>query len=257
MKEYTLAHFIFEQAPVKPFPVRPQQCLVFYLRGGLKAVNPVTGSAVSYPAMAVNGAQLSRFDFHLTPEFLMLSIDFQPGALSKFLRMPLSDAFIDDRIDAQALLPPDIRHLHERLANATGYESLIQLVETYLWHRIQQLKTNFQPIDRVCRLLADNPTDFSIDYLASQACLSVSQFERRFKEQIGIGPKLFARTNRFNKAFLLKDQQPCLDWLSIALQTGYTDYQHMVKDFKQFSGTTPNSLLLAQAQAPERLLGIG
>jgi AraC-like DNA-binding protein len=257
VKEYTLAHFVFDNGPVKPFPVRPQQCLVFYLRGGLQAVNPVSGHVVRFPDVSVNGAQLSRFDFHLTPEFLMFSVDFQPGALSKFLRMPLTDEFIDNRIDAQALLSPAIAHLHERMANATCYESLVHLTEDYLWHRIQQLKTGFLPIDSVSRIIAEHPSDFSLDYLAGQACLSVSQFERRFRQQIGISPKLFARTNRFHKAFQLKDQHPSLDWLSIALQSGYTDYQHLVKDFRQFSGTTPNSLLLAQANAPERLLGIG
>lgn len=47
-----------------------------------------------------------------------------------------------------------------------------------------------------------------------------------------------------------------MDWLRIALETGYHDYQHLVKDFKQFSGVTPHSLLVAQAQSPERILGI-
>lgn len=36
----------------------------------------------------------------------------------------------------------------------------------------------------------------------------------------------------------------------------YDDYQHMAKDFKQFAGTTPNSLLQAQNNTPERILGL-
>ena len=47
----------------------------------------------------------------------------------------------------------------------------------------------------------------------------------------------------------------CADWLSIALETGYYDYQHLVKDFKQFSATSPHSLLEAQAKARERIMG--
>ena len=80
---------------------------------------------------------------------------------------------------------------------------------------------------------------------------------QQFIEREGISPKLYGRIARFEQAMKLKNTQPDKDWLSVALQTGYTDYQHMVKDFKQVSGTTPNSLLLAQAKAPERLLGIG
>ena len=47
-----------------------------------------------------------------------------------------------------------------------------------------------------------------------------------------------------------------MDWLRIAVETSYHDYQHLVKDFKQFSNVTPHFLLAAQAQSPERILGI-
>ncbi len=260
VKEYLLLHFMFDKTkpiPVKPFPARPQQSIVFYIRGCITAFNPGTGLFTTYPKISINGPQLSRFDFHLSPDYLMFSVDFQPGALSRFLRLPFDDEFIDHRIDAEAILGPEIRRVHERMANTNQYETIIQLVEAYLWKRIQALKMDSKPLDRVIPLIADNPEMFSIDHWASQACLSVSQFERRFVQQVGIPPKLFARNNRFYKAFLLKDNNPTLDWLSIALACGYTDYQHLVKDFKQFSGATPNSLLLAQASAPERILGIG
>ncbi|GAB3643594.1 helix-turn-helix domain-containing protein [Spirosoma arcticum] len=260
VNEYCLLHFVFDKnvpAPIKPFPVRPQQCIVFYLRGCITAVNYETGASTTFAKTSVNGPQLSRFDFQLSPDYLMFSVDFQPGALSRFLRLPLTTDFIDERIDAEAMLNPEIHQVHERMANATRYETIVQVIEDYLWKRIQRLKGDFQPVDRVIRVLAENPAAYSIHQLADLACLSISQFERRFTQQMGISPKLFARTNRFHKAFLLKDQNPTLDWLSIALQTGYADYQHLVKDFKQFSGATPNSLLLAQAHAPERILGLG
>jgi transcriptional regulator GlxA family with amidase domain len=92
--------------------------------------------------------------------------------------------------------------------------------------------------------------------MASLACLSISQFERRFIQQTGITPKFYTRINRFYQAYQIKEKNPKNDWLSIALETGYHDYQHLVKDFKQFSDTTPHSLLKAQASSPERILGI-
>jgi AraC-like DNA-binding protein len=38
--------------------------------------------------------------------------------------------------------------------------------------------------------------------------------------------------------------------------SGYNDYQHMVKDFKQFAGTKPSEMFHAEWQSPERLLGL-
>lgn len=102
--------------------------------------------------------------------------------------------------------------------------------------------------------MVQNPVGYSVEKLAGYACLSISQFERRFIQQMGVAPKLYNRINRFYSAYLLKGLRPNLDWLSIAVQTGYNDYQHLAKDFKQFSGTTPNSLLAAEAKAPGRVL---
>ena len=260
VKEYCLLHFEFDQKhppPVKPFPVRPQQTLVFYLKGGINAFNPETGLFKTFPKIAINGSQVQRYNFHLAHSQMMLSVDFQPTGLSKFLQMPLNEEFIDNRIDAEVLLNPEIGNVYEQMLNASSYAQIIEIVESYLWRRIERQKIDFQPIDKIHLLIAQQPVGYSMAQLADMSCLSLSQFERRFKQQMGISPKFFARVNRFHQAFMLKDQNPHLDWLSIALQTGYNDYQHLVKDFKQFAGDTPNSLLKAHAQAPERILGIG
>jgi AraC-like DNA-binding protein len=260
VKEYFLLHFEFDTQsppPVKPFPVRPQHTLVFYLRGGINAYNPETRIFKKFPKIAINGSQTRRYDFHLPHSQMMLSVDFQPGGLSKFLQMPLNDEFLDERIDAESLLNPEISDVYEQLVNAGSYALLIPIIESYLWKRIQRLNINFQPIDKMNLLIESELVNRPIEQWADYACLSVSQFERRFKQQMGISPKFFARINRFHQAFALKEHQLSMDWLSIALQTGYHDYQHLVKDFKQFAGATPNSLIRAHANAPERILGIG
>lgn len=260
VKSYCLLHFEFDRnhpIPVKPFPVRPEHSLVFYLKGGVSSFDPKTGLFKIFPKIAINGSQTKRFDFHISHNQLMFSIDFQQGGLAKFLKMPLSETFLDERIDAETLLNPGISQVYEQMVNAAAYSQIIEIIETYLWQKIKQQSIDVQPFDKVNILASEQPTIYSVEYLANQACLSLSQFERRFKQQIGISPKFFLRICRFHQAFMLKDQSPSLDWLSIAVKTGYNDYQHLVKDFKQFAGTTPNSLLQAQATAPERILRLG
>jgi AraC-like DNA-binding protein len=239
--------------PVKPFPANTEHCLVFYLQGFVTAFELSTKAANVFPKIAINGSQLSRFDFHISNHFRLLSVQFQPGVLSKFLRLPLTD-FTDVRIDAEAVLSAEICQVYKEMSDTEEHEKIIGIIETYLWKRINHLQINFHPIDTVARMMLENPNGLSLEKMAGDACLSISQFERRFIQQMGISPKLFLRINRFYKAYQLKDQYPDKDWLSIALHTGYYDYQHLVKDFQQFSYSTPQSLLLAQANAPEKLL---
>ena len=54
----------------------------------------------------------------------------------------------------------------------------------------------------------------------------------------------------------MKQRNPALPWLDIAWETGYNDYQHMVKDFKAFSAGTPNQLILEASGSPEQHLSL-
>jgi transcriptional regulator GlxA family with amidase domain len=38
----------------------------------------------------------------------------------------------------------------------------------------------------------------------------------------------------------------------VAVRTGYTDYQHLAKDFKEFAGSTPNVLIKESLDSPSR-----
>lgn len=258
IKQYLLFHWEFDKAQsalIKPFPVRPQQSMAFYLKGGCNAYEFKTGCCKKLPKINVTGSQTKRYDLHVEASQYMLSIEFQPNGLSKFLQMPISEDFLDGWIDAEALLSPEIGQVYEKMVNAPTYQHVIDTIDDYIWQRISKKSIFIEPFDQVGRLMFQHPNKYSIEVLADAACLSISQFQRRFKQQMGISPKYFVRVNRFYKAYMLRTQNPSLDWLSIALQTGYNDYQHLVKDFKQFAGTTPNTLLRACEQSPERRLG--
>jgi hypothetical protein len=154
VKDYLLLHYVFDNnvpIPIKPFPANTQHCLVFYLRGSVTALDLKTGLSKLYAKISINGSQISRFDFNLSSHYLMFSVNFQPSALSKFLRLPLTE-FIDERIDAEAILNPEIHQVYEEMVNAMSYENLVEIVEKYLWKRIQNVKTIFQPIDEVAQL---------------------------------------------------------------------------------------------------------
>jgi AraC-like DNA-binding protein len=72
---------------------------------------------------------------------------------------------------------------------------------------------------------------------------------------MGVSPKVYSRIIRFDQAVKIKNAYPEQDWLSIGLQSGYYDYQHMVKDFKEFTGLTPIQFYLLDSHAPERKFG--
>ena len=80
--------------------------------------------------------------------------------------------------------------------------------------------------------------------LASIACLGKKQFERLFNELVGANPKEYARVVRFQKSLkLLQHYSEDINQAQLAYQCGYADQSHFIREFKQFSGYTPLSLL--------------
>ena len=69
------------------------------------------------------------------------------------------------------------------------------------------------------------------------------QFERRFIQQVGMRPKLFARIARFEAALEGKARFVTRSWTDVAHDFGYYDQMHMIHDFAEFTGGTPTETL--------------
>jgi len=259
VKEYLLLHFQHEAGNipmVKAFPPLPEHGLEFFPKGLVTSVNYNTGITKEEPRNAIFGQQVSRINFIMpAEEYMMIRVIFRIGGLFRLLGIPLSN-FTDIKTDAESVVNQEIQLVNEQLAGTKDYLAMIGIVEKYLLFKTKLLKTYIQPVDKAGEAILANPTGFSLDWLSSQACLSPRQFQRKFTERMGIGPKLFSRIVRFHKAFLYKESHPQADWLSVAVRFGYTDFHHLFKDFKEFAQVTPNTLMAQYAQSPEKNLNL-
>jgi AraC-like DNA-binding protein len=94
-------------------------------------------------------------------------------------------------------------------------------------------------IEEAIRRLLEGPPDLA--GLPAALKISPRQFERRFKRQVGIAPKLFCRIQRFQRVF--REIESGGNWVQAALACGYYDQSHLVRDMRQFSGETPSVLV--------------
>ncbi|MFN8353972.1 MAG: AraC family transcriptional regulator [Spirosomataceae bacterium] len=255
IKEYLVLHTKFPEGikPVKAYPVNPEEGMTFVIRGTKTAETIETSEFKTRPKTSIFGLPTSRQNLHLPPEYMMVHVRFQPGAIHKLLRIPMYE-LLHQYIEAQLILGNEINEVEDRLANACTYDELPLILDQYFSKKVSQIKFGFEPIERIGTMILTNPQGFSLEKTSNNACLSFRQFEKRFERQVGVTPKYFARICRFFQAYTLKEEKSQLDWLSVALHTGYNDYQHLVKDFKHFAGVTPNILLQESNLNPERRL---
>jgi AraC-like DNA-binding protein len=171
----------------------------------------------------------------------MIKVGFQPGGLYRFLGIPMNELLCKDAFDGVELLGNEMNEVIDQLGEADSFYKMKMIVESFLLKHVDKLK-QILPIDHVLPLLIKERGLIKIDQLASNACLSIRQFERVFQERIGLPPKHFSRLIRFAQAWIIKQQQPGISWIKIAHESGYFDQMHLIRDFQEFAGVNPSSI---------------
>lgn len=254
---YRIVHFEFGKAselPFKAYPPRPEECLHFFLRGQ-ELVELNNSPKKDYQLqIVVLGQQTSVMNRYISGSLLNFTIVFQPAGLFRLTGIP-SVEFTNKYLDAQYIFPKSIRFVHEQLQHAQSYSEMVLIADRFITTLVHNARKSAHLVDSVSRAMMNNGND-SIDWLAKESCLSAKQFKRKFNERTGVNPKTYSRIIRFTKALNIKNAYSNLDWLRIAVESGYFDYQHLVKDYKDFTGQTPSEFHLLENNSPERTLGL-
>lgn len=255
---YRIVHFdftAFPHIPFKAYPPKPEHCLHFFLQDFF-AIEKKDGQKILQPAILLTGQRTTLVNQFSGSLFLDVQVVFQPSTLFLLTGIPAGQ-FTDQHLDATAVFSPDVISTLHRMKEAAGYSELISIAEQFSFRLIGKSKKKMTSIDLLCMEMMRQRCVVSIEKLALQSCLSIKQFKRKFIEHTGVNPKTFARIVRFNRAFNLKNRFPQKEWSSLADTCGYFDYQHLAKDYKDFTGMTPHQFHLLENRSPENVLGLG
>ncbi|MGG7666823.1 helix-turn-helix domain-containing protein [Dyadobacter sp. BHUBP1] len=254
---YRLVHFEFAQddlIPVKTYPPKPEQILHFFLHDFF-AVQKQNGPIQRQPAMMLAGQRSFVTNQYNGCHFIDVQIVFQPTAVFQLTGIP-ADQLTDQHLDATLIFTSGIKETFQRLQEATNYSELVIIIEAFAIELFKRIRFERPALTVVSQRLIETAGGGNLTQWASEACLSTRQFKRKFLESTGVNPKTYARIVRFNRAFNLRNRYALLDWLSIAVLCGYYDYQHLSKDYQDFTGLTPIEFHRLEGLSPEKQLGL-
>lgn len=132
--------------------------------------------------------------------------------------------------------------LSDQLAEIELPQERIKLLSDFLVAELKKRKAENKEMDYALELIFHSKGAISVKTLCEKLFLTERTFERRFKEYVGIGPKLFSRICRFQsslKQFQGKDYQSFSD---IVFANEYADQSHVIRSFKEFAGISPTKL---------------
>jgi AraC-like DNA-binding protein len=147
-------------------------------------------------------------------------------------------------VELDGLFGPAAPELIERLREAKDWDTSFAVLESLVGSRIADARPASPAVAWAWRELGETGGRVSIGYLAEELGWSRKHLISQFKEQVGLPPKTIARILRFNRVLGCLEDTSDPNWGEVANLCGYYDQAHLVRDFKQFAGTTPTQFTL-------------
>jgi AraC-like DNA-binding protein len=184
----------------------------------------------------------------LPPRVHTVAVRFKPGMAARFFDMPLHE-LADGHVDLADLWG---RAWAARVTDALWEKSLtgpqrLTVLEQHLLDYLCASKAKAAPAYLMHALAAMEASAgaLRIEVLADTLGVSRQQLGLQFRERVGLNAKTFARICRFRHAAdgikASRGGAGKLDWAALALEHSYFDQAHMIHEFRDITGSTPES----------------
>ncbi len=224
-----------------PLPIYREEYM--HPRGGFGIVfnfgDPVylDGRIINEPIF-LDGANTQSRKMGFLGQIDLIGVRFQEGGAYPFLGVPLHElrnehAFLDV-LDRRQML-----QFYGRLGETTGLCARIQLLDQWLIERLGLGKDRSVLIPPSLALLRQQDGQLSIPELAQELAVSQRQLERLFRFQVGMSPKQYARLIRVETARLALKQLCTQTTTRLAVDLGFYDQAHFIREFRAVVGMTP------------------
>lgn len=228
---------VTESAMSSEYKVFPSTGLVigFQFRGRLEAVQD--GKADRLAISGITGVA-DRFKvFRNSRDIGTVLVYFTELGFTHFTATPAHELMNLSLTLDQLFAGSQVREVEEKLAAASTDRQRIDAVERFLLSQLRATHTD-QLVLQAVRLLHHSHGALRIRELIDQLAISQSPLEKRFRRVVGTSPKKFASIVRFNA--VLAGLQAGGSLADICFAHNFFDQAHLTKDFKQYTGATPD-----------------
>jgi AraC-like DNA-binding protein len=170
-----------------------------------------------------------------------VQVDLTPLATRMIFRESMC-SLAREVVGLEDLLGCEGRVLEERLIEVNTWEERFDLVERMLAAKLQAAEPPPPDVDWAWRRLTASRGRVQVAELATELGCSRKHLAARFREHVGLPPKLVARMMRFRHASdRLLGATTSSSLSELAATCGYYDQAHLDRDFRDFAQTTPTA----------------
>lgn len=238
LQPYIKYFVVSENELEKEYKVFPSSGLVigFQYRGALATLKGDTESKLT--TAGITGITDGYKIFKNSANIGTILIYFTEIGFTHFASHPAHELFnlslsLEDVFDKKS-----VAEVEEKLALASTDDQRIKIVEQFLLSQLKDIQTDKLIVEAV-KLIYQSKGTIRINELNEKLFISQSPFEKRFRKVVGTSPKKFASIVRFNAVIDNLNESKTLT--EICYENNFFDQAHFIKDFKQFTGDTPEN----------------
>lgn len=218
------------------YRVFPSSGLVvgFQYRGHLSLLKDEANNRL--PSAGITGISDRYKVFRNSADIGTILVYFTEIGFAHFTSQPANELFnlslsLDDIFEKS-----QVNELEEKLAMDATDAQRVKIVEQFLLTRLKNIETDKLIVEAV-KMIYQSKGTIRVKELNEKLCISQSPFEKRFRKVVGTTPKKFASIVRFNS--VLDNLNETKSLTEICYENNFFDQAHFIKDFKHFTGQTP------------------
>lgn len=239
LKPYISHYAISENTSAETYKIFPSTNLVigFQYRGKLATLtnNQLTPLATAGITGLSDGVKV----FSNSADIGTVLVFFTEIGLAFFTACPANELFNQSLSLEHIFTKQLVANTEEKLALAQTDRERIRLVEQFLLSQRRDIQNDKLVMEAV-KLIYQAKGAIKISVLSQLVNSSQSPLEKRFRKLVGTTPKKFASIVRFNT--VLNNLRTTTKSLTeICYENHFFDQAHFIKDFRQFTGDTPET----------------
>jgi AraC-like DNA-binding protein len=181
-----------------------------------------------------------RFTRTLEGTGFVLGIKFRPGGFRPFV--PFAVTRLSGRVlPLGEVFPTGAPAAEEAVLAATTVSARIAAASTFLRERLPPADEVAERAATIVRRILEDPEVRKVDDLVRIFDTNPRALQRLFRDYVGVSPKWVIRRYRLHEALERLEAGGSQSWTALALDLGYFDQSHFIRDFRALVGRTPAS----------------
>jgi AraC-like DNA-binding protein len=200
-------------------------------------------AGVRFPGAVVAGPYRRAYMLDTAQQSHVLGVAFRPGRARVMIGASLHE-LADRHVALEDLWGASAKVLRERLLAAPDAAARLLACESALRDRLARSGDVAHPLAAVgTACVSRAPERHGVVQLGERLGWTVRRLEQVFRADVGLTPKAYQRLQRFRSALVGIDGAARVGWSAFALQRGYYDQAHLIREFRAHCGLSPTAYL--------------